>query len=229
MSSTKLYRLSGLALILGALIMIVSTPISGAHTGISAYSNPLHLPARLLQIVGGILLLIGLPGLYLRQANKASKLGLVSFVMTFLGIAAHWHLLPTLSFVSVLLAARPETQDLVAGGGVEQHLGALLGGYFVLSVLIMSVGIILLGIATLRARVFPRGAAVLLIVSIPASMLAIFISNAMNQGPMGYIVAGIGAALFVLGFAWCGYALLAEDEQVHEKVVRQTDMRQPAA
>lgn len=205
MSSTTLFRLSGLALILGALVFAVAVSLTGDATGISQYSDPLFLPARLGGIIGGLLLLIGLPGLYLRQADKTGKLGLVSFVMTFLGIAAHWPLLPILSFASAPLAARPETQSLIAGEGMVE-VGPLFTGYFVLSTLILYLGIILLGIATLRARVFPRGAGVLLIVSPPITLIILPIG-------LGSIAAVLTSAVFVLGFAWCGYALWTGKER----------------
>ena len=138
MSSTTLFRLSGLALILGALLSVVSVLFTGDATGMDQYNNPLFLPARLGQIVGGLLILIGLPGLYVRQAERAGKLGFAGFVMTFLGIAAHWNVQPILSFVSSELAARPETQSLITGDpGGEGLMGLLFTGYFVIGILVL--------------------------------------------------------------------------------------------
>lgn len=224
MSSTTLFRLSGLAMILGFLIFVVSAPLTAVATGMSLYSHPLYLPARVGQIVGGALLLSGLPGLYLRQAGKVGKFGLVSFGLTFLGLAAHWNLMPTLAFVYARLAARPETQALVAQeGALEDQLGQVFMAYYAVSVLAAYLGIILLGIATLRARVFPRGAAVCLIIGIPATFIMLA-SGFAQQGP---IQQAIASAFFWLGFAWCGYSLWAEREPVYQAVPR-TDLPHPA-
>jgi hypothetical protein len=204
MSSRILFRSSGLALILGSLIFVVSTPLASGGAGVSAYANPLLLPARVGQMVAGALLLIGLPGLYLRQAGQAGKLGFISFAMTFLGNAAHWNLLPVLSFAEVLLAGRPETQALVAAqGGLD--VGALFMGYFAVSSLTFYLGVILLGIATLRARVFPRAAAALLIIS-PIITFMVLPTGLADQSP---VVAAVIAVMFVSGFVWCGYTLWA--------------------
>jgi hypothetical protein len=223
MSSTTLFRLSGLALILGALLSVVSVLVTGDATGMDQYNNPLFLPARLAQIVGGLLILIGLPGLYARQAERAGKLGFAGFVMTFLGIAAHWHVQPILSFVSSELAARPETRSLVVGqGGAEGLMGPLFIGYFAIGILVLNLGMILLGIATLRARVFPRWAAWLLIIG-PPVVIAVL---PMGLGP---IVAIASIALFVLGFAWCGYALWAQKERPQASAAGKVGIPQSSA
>ena len=207
MSARALFRSSGLALILGSLIFVVSTPLTGG-TGIGQYSNPLLLPARLGQIIAGALLLIGSVGLYLRQSGQAGKLGLVSFGMTFLGNAAHWNLLPILAFAEALLAARPETQSLVATeSGV--NWGPLFMGYFAVSSLIFYVGMVLFGIATLRARIFPRWAALLLIIG-PIVTIIILPTGLASQSP---IVGAIIAGVFMSVFAWCGYTLWAGKDE----------------
>jgi len=37
-------------------------------------------------LIGSLLFVIGLPGMYLRQAGRAGKLGLVGFILVFFGI-----------------------------------------------------------------------------------------------------------------------------------------------
>ena len=219
MSSTTLFRLSGLALLLGFLMFIVAAPFTVVGTDISRYSAPLYLPARVGQIAGGALLLIGLPGLYLRQAGKVGTFGLASFILTFLGNAAHWNLMPILGFVYALLVARPETRSVVAQEvGLEGQLGAVFMAYFAVSSLAFYLGVVLLGIATLRARVFPRWAGVFLIIGTPVT----FILLGSGLGERGPIYQLIAAVLFWLGFAWCGYTLWAEKGQGYQ-VARQMD------
>jgi hypothetical protein len=67
----------------------------------------------------------------------------------------------------------------------------------------MYLGPMLLGIATLRAGVFPRPAALLLLVGPPAAIMVIF-------AHLGVATVIPGVALLVGGFAWCGYALWVE-------------------
>jgi len=106
-----------------------------------------------LYLLGALLLLLGLVGLYLRQADPAGMLGLIGFLTAFLGTAllvgAVWFEL----FITPPLAAQaPELS--------EAELG--LAG-FILSFLLAGIGWLVFGVATLRARVYPRAAAGLLI------------------------------------------------------------------
>ncbi len=78
MSSQLLYRLSGLALIVGSLLYAVSSP----------YLDPLHLSMVAIGLAGSYLIVLGLPGLYIRQAGKAGILGLISFVFLFVSLIA---------------------------------------------------------------------------------------------------------------------------------------------
>lgn len=202
MSSKTLYRLSGVALGVGALVFALGYLLTPHGEGIGIYSSPLYVLGGMLTLVGALLTLIGLPGMYAWQAHKAGKLGLISFAMTFLGLA----ILEVSSgsiftFVAPTLAANSETQELVAQpGALDQALGPAFLAYMAPGLLGLNFGILLLGIATLRAKVFPRGAAVILIASAPA----IFVLG----GLLGRTGENVAVAAGMLGFLWCGYALL---------------------
>src|SRR5450755_860101 len=75
MSSTRLYRLSGISLLIGCVLIVLVT-IPGVFINsdpASAYS----VYSSLGRVIGGILLLLGLPGVYVRQSQRAGVLGLV--------------------------------------------------------------------------------------------------------------------------------------------------------
>jgi hypothetical protein len=125
----------------------------------------------LLYLPSTALLLLGLVGLYTSQSQAAGLLGLVGFLTAFLGtvllVGALWFEV----FVTPSLAAQaPEL--------AESELGQT--GYL-LMLLFGVVGWILFGVATLRARVYPRWAATLLIVGgviafLPGPLLGIVFS-----------------------------------------------------
>ena len=103
-----------------------------------------------------VLLLIGLVAMFVWQAEAFGALGLTGFVFALLGTTlaagAAW------SQVFVV----PRLSD-VAPAVADRGAGSVLAG-FVLSFLLFGVGWILFGVATLRTRLFPRWAVIVLIV-----------------------------------------------------------------
>lgn len=92
MSIANLIRWSGLAMLIGALFMMVATvvpdllfPGDEATSVIALSSAWIYLWA--LFLIGLILIGLGLVGLYLRQSERAGTLGLVAFLVTFAGVA----------------------------------------------------------------------------------------------------------------------------------------------
>jgi hypothetical protein len=159
MSSTTSYRLSGVALLIGGILTAVgySLPPYLSDHDPSALTSPWVLISSLITLFGALIVLLGLPGIYTRQAGRAGILGLLGFLSI-------WYI--TLlsgviqSFISVTivpeLAANPATRLLAATPPPA------FGPFFLVALLAQTLGILLLAIATLRARVFPRWIARLL-------------------------------------------------------------------
>src|SRR6266852_2360096 len=85
MSSRILYRLSGFALLLGSLLVVLFTIIQflvfpGGTP--DRYASPLWQPILLMMVLGWLLIVGGLPGMYARQAERAGWLGLIGFALT---------------------------------------------------------------------------------------------------------------------------------------------------
>jgi hypothetical protein len=121
-----------------------------------------------------LVLLVALVGLHVQQRGRYGPLGTVGFLAAFIGAA-------------MVGVANP----------AEHCLGLDILGTFVYlpGVLLLSIGMLLLGIATIRARVLPRWCGVALIVGV----LAMFI--AADDGGM-----------VVLGLVWLllGYVLWSQ-------------------
>jgi hypothetical protein len=202
MSSSTLFRLSGVALIVGSLLGTLGFFLWRIFGSSFEEFGSFRMSTDLLLLASFLVLLIGLPGMYAYQAHRAGRLGLVSFVMVFLGLAAHEvSTAPLTTFVPPLLASRPETQALVAQPDtLESELGTVWIAYYLTFLLIYYLGIVVLGVATLRARVFPRWAAVLLIAGPLLGILG---------GAFVPVAQDVGLAAIVVGWVWCGYALVA--------------------
>jgi hypothetical protein len=194
MSSTQLYRISGLGLLIGGLLALIGTLIQGVN------DNPLGpawVPATVLIVIGELLLITGLPGMYARQAEKAGVVGLVGFLFF---------------FVSVLMQG--------GGGGVTNlfflpwllqnapHLATAgpptIGIFFILAGLLSVIGAVLLGIATIRAGIFSRIAAILLLIGAILNFIGQFLGDGVP------FVSTLSLVLLFGALLWFGYTLLSD-------------------
>jgi hypothetical protein len=147
-----------------------------------------------------LLLAVGALALYLRQKERFGRLGKVGFYLTFGGFA---------------LAAIGGLAIIVVGlsVGEEATLGVLDVVAHPLSMLLYSVGSVLFGIATFRAKALPRAGALLLVIGAPLWFFGPAFFSSLINGSEDWILvipAMVPAALFGGGWALLGYALLSE-------------------
>ncbi|GAC1344559.1 MAG: hypothetical protein NVSMB27_05670 [Ktedonobacteraceae bacterium] len=211
MSSRTLYRLSGGTLIVGSLLMLISSVLGAIlypgheETTQQLVSSTWSL-VILLNIIGSLLFVVGLPGMYLRQAGRAGVLGLIGFILFFFGILLQGVTFSTAQIVILRFLAQKAPQLMGAGSGPR---GVFL--LLIISGLMQIIGTILLGIATMRARVFPRLAGVFLLVSGVAFLLTI--------GPfLNDILEVVSFIALAAAFVWCGSQLVARDNEAVKAV-----------
>lgn len=140
-------------------------------------------PVLYLSLLTLILFLMGLPGLYLRQAEQAGWLGLVGF---FLLLISSLMQISVGSFFTEVLPLFAQKAPALIGqtptGIALMGLGGTLVGL---------IGMVLLGISVIRSKVFPRLAGMLIIV--------IGILNLVGGSGMGLIAALVGLLSALLG------------------------------
>jgi len=131
----------------------------------SAYFTASYLASAGLLLLSTVLFLWALLALYNRQSIATGTLGLWGFVVAFFGTAlfagsvwAEVFVYPTLARVAptVFTGQSAEASSLIIGKNLSAYLFAI--------------GIVLFGLATLKAGVYPRWASALLVVSIPATI-----------------------------------------------------------
>jgi hypothetical protein len=156
MSSSSLIRLAGLVAIGSGVLGVMGDLLAlvvDLDSPLSATTAPYAI-VFLVYLISAALLVLGLVGLYISQSQAVGTLGLAGFLLAFLGTVllagAFWFEL----FVTPALAA--QAPELFAA-----DLGVL--GYTSMF-LFATVGWVLFGVATLRAGVYPRWAAILLMV-----------------------------------------------------------------
>ncbi len=195
MSPARLLRLAGLVSVAAGVLLVV-TQLLGALAFVVVDADPARRARSPLVGVNGLLtllavyLLLGLVGLYARQSAASGTLGLVGFLVAVLGtmlLAGAWwweaFAVPYAAAEAPALVAEPPTGRLLAGAVVSFGVFAL--------------GWVLFGLASVRARVFPRDAAILLVIG---GLVGVLIA----------VVPGAGVPLAV-AVAWMGTWLLRSD------------------
>jgi hypothetical protein len=195
-------------LIGGGILLAIGYAISSLFLPqglISMYSAPLAIFAYILRIVGAMFLLMGLPAVFAYQAQgrKAVTLSLIGFIMTFLGVAVlEVGMNAIYAFIFPPLATNPATQSLLVSLDANRPLGASIA--FGLGLICEVFGPLLLGIAIMRAKVFPRLAGVMFII-IPLLTIIGLPDFLLVQAIIGVAFA----VAFGLGIVLCGYSLLS--------------------
>ena len=217
MSSATLFRLSGLALLIALPLQVVGFLLHPPSEQVVDVLKPAYGPAHIILFVSWLFALLGLPGFYARQAQRAGVLGLIGFVLTMFAATYHFFLLLYEAYATTLLAQDPATQALIGDGPLAHGAGAL-GPFGFLSILAFP----LLGIATVRSGVFPRWSGWLQIASVPVFFLSIALVpiDVFSEGGMLSPIAMLYYLTF-LGYAWGGYTLWTGKERVHQPAPRQ--------
>src|SRR6266704_3661060 len=201
MSPSTLFRSSGVALLLGSLLGLAWTVMSALILPITnpdQYASLPFLLTSLVMLFASLAIIAGLVGMYARQAIQAGWLGFAGFVLIFFGMLVVGVGFGLIS-ATVIPLLTTHAPNLLAG-----ELPPVLNVFIIVAILMVVVGTIPLGVATMRAGILPRWAGLLVIAPLPA-----LVRN---------ILAGVSAVTFFLGLAWIGYALWSERERRVEEV-----------
>jgi hypothetical protein len=161
----------------------------GSHAFIHMFDTPMF-----------VFLLVGAVGLYLRQREVFGLIGKAGFYLTAFGFS--------LGIVGgAMIIVIGLTVGEKATMGVPDMIAHMLSHVF------YALGSILLGIATLRAGILPKAAAILMAIG-PVWLFAMF-GVGLNQSFLLLLPPVIATAL---GWMWLGYALISEKKR--EPLVR---------
>jgi hypothetical protein len=186
---------SGVAVVVSMLLAWLVVPYE--RLGITdAYLTTSYSVSSGLRLLGLVLLVWGLIGIYAPQARAAGTFGLWTFVFVFLATAlavgnvwAEVFVYPTLAQIA---------PDMLSGAGFQTEAAYMSTGLS-LSYPLFFLGLVLFAAATFWASVYPRWIALLLIVSVPVTMFL--------DPTAGTFQESIGPALW--GFAVAAYGFYA--------------------
>jgi hypothetical protein len=186
---------SGVALVISMLLAWLVVPYE--RLGLTdAYLTTSYNVSSGLRLLGFVLLVWGLIGIYGPQSRAAGTFGLWTFAFVFLGTAlAAGNVWAEVFVYPTIVQIAPA---MLSGAGFETGAAYMSTGLLI-SYPLFFLGLILFGAATFWARVYPRWIALLLIVSVPVTMFL--------DPTAGTFQESIGPALW--GFAVAAYGFYA--------------------
>lgn len=204
MSSSILFRLSGIALILGGLLGTTAVALHPSNN-----IDPANIPVHLALYTAVMLVGLGLPGLYARQARQAGLTGLIGTIVVFFGLVFADPIHSVAEFTVVpLLASDPATRPLLAGPPPG------LMGPLMIAIPVLLIGLLVMAVGSMRAGILPRWPAALAFATV-----IMVVAGFATSGPVpdSSPVSEIGPALLYLTMAAYGYVLAAN--QVRTRAV----------
>lgn len=208
MTIAQFYRISGLGILIGAIVFVVhlvlrSLVTAGVDPATFAQKG-LWIPINVLGVAGAALVLLGLPVLYAKLADATGWLGWLGVVL----IALAWMFFGLfLSLYSVLVAPwlADQAPALVAAAA-PLPAGFLIA--FIAGLVAELVGSVLLAIPFIRGQVQPRWVGYLL----PGAALLTVVGNLIAPtGPASNLsinlFSNLGPMLFMGALACLGYPL----------------------
>lgn len=205
MNTEKLIRWTGIPAMVAGIIFAVIQPIHPPDF-LPSVTTTMWFIIQSFKTAMCVLFLLGIVGLYARQAKKAGWLGLIGFLVFSFSWALQLpfvfteaFILPVLSsesprFVESFLGIVNESASVMNLGALPA-LYALVGGLYML-------GGLLFGVATFRAGILSRWGAGLLAFSGPLSVILVAL--------LPHHLERLAAIPMGVAFAWLGYVLWAE-------------------
>jgi hypothetical protein len=198
MKEATLYKLSGYCLIAGGLALsifwLLVIPFD-TFAGAEVITSPLYLISQVFHLIGAVVVLYGLIGLYLAYRERAGIIGLVGFVLTLLGAVGI-----VVDAVIGLVIAPALAVD--APATIEATGTLFVGPVLIMYIAIFAtnmIGQLVFGGSLLRTDL-PRFAVILFLVGAVASNLPPL--------PVLHLVLVAGGVLSGAASAWFGWLLV---------------------
>lgn len=174
----------------------LATLIAGACIIVGGIGSEFLEPMWLVIVIGFALLLYAVPKLHAHQAPADGAAGLWGSRLVVLG-----------GSIFVLLALIYLVWEAV--GDPPEEPPGLINALWPIGFFSFLIGIVLFSIASARAKVFPSGAAILMLVGLIGGIAVDMATGAFFEDDPDTMAWGslIGIPLFGLGLAWIGYSL----------------------
>ncbi|TVY03311.1 hypothetical protein [Cohnella terricola] len=216
MSNASLYRFGGVFLILGPLLGVIAAIVglfteTSFQAPVSTFHSALWPTYYSLSLLGGMLLLIGLPALYVRQSGgRGGKIGLVGILLYALSICMG------LAVSGYLISILPYLADK-SPNIIEDSFKTSIATFPLGSFLFGLIGAVLLCIAVIRAKVYPSYVGILLLLSGVLDLSNIFATDTVAS-----IIGLISQGSLLLAFSTAGIKLFNQRKPLNSEAHQRT-------
>jgi hypothetical protein len=202
--NSNLVKLGGLSSIVSAPLFILGVSLHPLRDGDSVLATPNYTEIHILIALSLMFALLGLIALYVRYEKRLGKVGLVGFLVAFVGnfwtfgtVLVDGYMWPVVaeldpSLVHNIPAAPTSVQSLIV------------------PLIMFEVGYVVVAIASVRGAVLPRLAGILIAVGVVTYINAALAVSFLGPGSiLVSVIEVIGATIFGLGFVWLGRKLVS--------------------
>ena len=198
--SPKMIRWGGWVLLVGGAISLVATVLTLVIPGPAGFSGPPSNVVSVINLIAGVLLLLGLPAAYLAHSKLLGTLGLIGCIALWLTALLFDVVLGVIAIIVV-----SSSNAVSLAGPPPPPLFAL----FIVGTLLELIGGVLLGIRIIQTRVYASLTGWLLIVGVVLSAVGFPLN-----GTMSMIVQTVSSLLLFVALGWLGYAVASQSVEV---------------
>jgi hypothetical protein len=207
MSRLLLYRIAAVALVAGAVLTTVGNLLAPQGSARAAVASWTYYPAAAAVLVGGLLIMAGWTAVYLWQRAESGVLGLAGMVAV---LVAGMPLTVGFPLIQVLIypwIATMSVSDKALNDGPVAFIV-----FFAVASFLVSLGGVLFGVATIKAKVFSRKLGIGFIVLAAASFVLGFLSlpggGGVHMSWWWGTTGTFGVVAYMVVLAWSGVELL---------------------
>jgi hypothetical protein len=206
MSRKVLYQIAAVALVVGAVVTAVGNLVAPQGDARSAVASGRYLPLAITVLLGGLLVMAGWPAVYLRQRAESGVLGFVGMVAVLMS-----GLLLSVAFPLIQVLIYPWISGLNISAKALSDGPMSFNVFFALVSAVVSLGGILFGVATIRAKVFSRPLGIGMIVLAASSFVLGFLSlpggGGIHMSWWWATTGTFGVIAYMVVMAWSGIEL----------------------
>jgi hypothetical protein len=206
MMNRNFFRATGLANISSAVFLLlfwflyaILLPISEVPTNYHLLVlDPDWLIVNGLGVIGFVLALVGVLGIFFKQFNDLTALGMIGFLITFVGQVFYNASIYYETFIWPILAqSDPSLIDMSSG---PMYTNPVFFIMLILAGSLYAFGFLIFGYSTYKTESFPKWAVLLLVIGV-----VLFI-----PGFSPYIIRTLGVIVYAIGLVWVGYVLFKQ-------------------
>ncbi len=207
MMNKNFFRITGLANIVSAVCLLlfwflyaILLPIDKVATNYHLLIlDPDWLLVNGLGVIGFVLALVGILGIFFKQFNDLTELGMFAFLITIVGVVLYNAGIYYETFIWPILAVSDPNLVTLSTGPIYSNPVFLM--MQMLAGSIYAIGFLIFVISTYKTKSFSKWTILLLVIGV-----VLFI-----PGFFPYLVRTVGIVAYAIGLIWVGYTLIKQE------------------